>query len=98
MLGGWVARMCSASGAFAPLDTRSGGSFFAIVYDILQVLGGHDAVKSVFEMGKVKLLVHLFFQCLVVKGDFLFRILIAPLESLQSVGFRQTIYVNKLSR
>ncbi len=38
----------SAGNAFAAFDTGLGGSFPAVVDDVLEVLCGHDAVESVF--------------------------------------------------
>lgn len=52
--------MRSASSALVALDAGPVGSFFAVVDNVLETLGGDDAVESVFEVGKVELLVHLF--------------------------------------
>lgn len=85
----------STGNAFAAFDAGLGGSFSAVVNDILEILCGHNAVESAFIVRKIQLLVHLFFQLLVVQCDFLFGELVAPLERFESIGFWQTVDVKK---
>ena len=87
----------SAGGALAALYTGSVGSFLTVVNNVLQTLGWHNAVKPVFEVGEFKLLVHIFLQRLVIYGDFFLGIVVAPLEGLQPISFRQPVDMHQLS-
>ena len=91
-----INKLNSTSGTFAATHCCSMCSVFAFIKNSIECFRWYNIIKFVLISFKVKFLIHLLLELIIVNSDFLCSIFVSPFECLSSIFFRECIHMRQV--